>query len=170
MNDIFTNAQRAEVLTQALPYIKRYSGKIVAIKYGGNAMIDENLKEQVMEDIALLWLIGVKVVLIHGGGPEINDLMQRVDALIEEMAEEDDLIGCFSSKSRGARVERSHIRQQFDPSAAVLTKTKKELRLEEKLQKQAEKKASVNRSIGGLVFLAVLECIGILAILGWWLQ
>ena len=101
---------------------------------------------------------------------EEDDLMQRVDALIEEMAEEDDLIGCFSSKSRGARVERSHIRQQFDPSAAVLTKTKKELRREEKLQKQAEKKAAVNRSIGGLVFLAVLECIGILAILGWWLQ
>jgi len=78
MNDTFTNAERAEVLTQALPYIKRYSGKIVAIKYGGNAMIDENLKEQVMEDIALLWLIGVKVVLIHGGGPEINDLMKKL--------------------------------------------------------------------------------------------
>ena len=78
MNDTFTNAQRAEVLTQALPYIKRYSGKIVAIKYGGNAMIDETLKEQVMEDIALLWLIGVKVVLIHGGGPEINDLMKKL--------------------------------------------------------------------------------------------
>ena len=101
---------------------------------------------------------------------EEDDLMQRVDALIEEMAEEDDLIGCFSSKSRGARVERSHIRQQFDPSAAVLTKTKKELRREAKLQKQAEKKETVNRSIGGLVFLAVAECIGILAILGWWLQ
>ena len=78
MADTFTNAQRAEVLTQALPYIKRYSGKIVAIKYGGNAMIDENLKEQVMEDIALLWLIGVKVVLIHGGGPEISDLMKKL--------------------------------------------------------------------------------------------
>ena len=67
-------------------------------------------------------------------------------------------------------MERSHIRQQFDPSAAVLTKTKKELRREAKLQKQAEKKETVNRSIGGLVFLAVVECIGILAILGWWLQ
>ena len=78
MSDHFTNSQRAEVLTQALPYIKRYSGKIVAIKYGGNAMIDETLKEQVMEDIALLWLIGVKVVLIHGGGPEINDLMKKL--------------------------------------------------------------------------------------------
>ena len=78
-NDImFSNAQRAEVLTQALPYIKRYNGEIVVIKYGGNAMIDETLKQQVMEDIALLWLIGVKVVLVHGGGPEISDLMKRL--------------------------------------------------------------------------------------------
>ena len=74
----FSNAERAEVLTQALPYIKKYTGKVVVIKYGGNAMIDETLKQQVMEDIALLWLIGVKVVLVHGGGPEINDLMKRL--------------------------------------------------------------------------------------------
>ena len=74
----FSNAQRAEVLTEALPYIKRYTGKIVVIKYGGNAMINEDLKMQVMEDIVLLWLIGVKVVLVHGGGPEINDLMNRL--------------------------------------------------------------------------------------------
>lgn len=74
----FSNADRAEVLTQALPYIKRYTGKTVVIKYGGNAMIDENLKQQVMEDIVLLWLIGVRVVLVHGGGPEISDLMQKL--------------------------------------------------------------------------------------------
>ena len=73
-----TNAERAEVLTQALPYIRRYNGKIVVVKYGGNAMINEHLKEQVMEDIVLLWLVGVKVVLVHGGGPEINDLMERL--------------------------------------------------------------------------------------------
>ena len=73
----FSNAQRAEVLTAALPYIKRYSGKTVVIKYGGNAMINEQLKQQVMEDIALLWLIGVKVVLVHGGGPEISQTMQK---------------------------------------------------------------------------------------------
>ncbi len=73
-----TNGQRAEVLTQALPYIRRYNGKIVVVKYGGNAMINEQLKEQVMEDIVLLWLVGVKVVLVHGGGPEINDLMERL--------------------------------------------------------------------------------------------
>lgn len=74
----FSNAERAEVLTQALPYIRRYTGKIVVIKYGGNAMINEQLKEQVMEDIALLWLIGVKVVLVHGGGPEISELMAKL--------------------------------------------------------------------------------------------
>ena len=74
----FSNAERAEVLTQALPYIRRYTGKIVVIKYGGNAMINEHLKEQVMEDIALLWLIGVKIVLVHGGGPEINELMDKL--------------------------------------------------------------------------------------------
>ena len=74
----FSNAQRAEVLTQALPYIKKFNGKIVVIKYGGNAMINEQLKEQVMEDIALLWLIGVKVVLVHGGGPEISEMMQKL--------------------------------------------------------------------------------------------
>ena len=74
----FSNAQRAEVLTAALPYIKKYSGKTVVIKYGGNAMINPQLKEQVMEDIALLWLIGVKVVLVHGGGPEINETMAKL--------------------------------------------------------------------------------------------
>ena len=78
MHDTFTNAERAEVLTQALPYIKRYTGKIVVVKYGGNAMINEQLKQQVMEDIVLLWLIGVKIVLVHGGGPEISDLMKRL--------------------------------------------------------------------------------------------
>ncbi len=74
----FSNAQRAEVLTQALPYIKRHVGRVVVIKYGGNAMINEQLKEQVMEDIVLLHLIGVKVVVVHGGGPEISDLMKKL--------------------------------------------------------------------------------------------
>ncbi len=78
MDNLFSNAQRAEVLTQALPYIKRYNGKIVVIKYGGNAMVNEQLKQQVMEDIALLWLVGVKVVLVHGGGPEISDTMRKL--------------------------------------------------------------------------------------------
>ena len=74
----FSNSERAEVLTAALPYIKKYSGKTVVIKYGGNAMINDELKQQVMEDIALLWLIGVKVVLVHGGGPEISHIMKRL--------------------------------------------------------------------------------------------
>ena len=78
MDTNFSNAQRAEVLTAALPYIKKYSGKIVVVKYGGNAMIHENLKQQVMEDITLLWLIGVKTVLVHGGGPEISDTMAKM--------------------------------------------------------------------------------------------
>ena len=78
MEKYFSNAERAEVLTQALPYIKKYNGKIVVIKYGGNAMINEQLKQQVMEDIVLLWLIGVKVVLVHGGGPEISETMQKL--------------------------------------------------------------------------------------------
>ncbi|MBQ3284605.1 MAG: acetylglutamate kinase [Ruminococcus sp.] len=78
MNNNFSNADRAEVLCAALPYIKKYNGKIVVVKYGGNAMINEELKEQVMQDIVLLWLIGVKVVLVHGGGPAINDIMERV--------------------------------------------------------------------------------------------
>ncbi len=78
MDKNFSNAQRAEVLTQALPYIQQYNGKVVVVKYGGNAMINQTLKEQVMEDIVLLHLIGVKVVLVHGGGPEINELMDKL--------------------------------------------------------------------------------------------
>ena len=78
MEMTFSNAQRAEVLTAALPYIKKYNGKCVVVKYGGNAMINPQLKEQVMEDIVLLWLIGVKVVLVHGGGPEISETMKKL--------------------------------------------------------------------------------------------
>ncbi len=78
MDKHFSNAQRAEVLTQALPYIKAYNGEILVVKYGGNAMVNQHLKEQVMEDIVLLWLIGVKVVLVHGGGPEISELMSKL--------------------------------------------------------------------------------------------
>ena len=74
----FSNAERAEVLTAALPYIQKYRGHIVVIKYGGNAMISEELRSQVMEDIVLLQLIGIKVGLVHGGGPEITNLMERL--------------------------------------------------------------------------------------------
>ena len=78
MEKFFSNAERAEILTQALPYIRRYNGKIVVVKYGGNAMVNEQLKQQVMEDIVLLWLIGVKIVLVHGGGPEISETMGKL--------------------------------------------------------------------------------------------
>ena len=78
MHTDLTNMERAEVLTAALPYIRKYTGQIVVVKYGGNAMINEQLKQQVMEDIVLLWLIGVRIVLVHGGGPEISELMDRL--------------------------------------------------------------------------------------------
>ncbi len=78
MNIGFSNEERAEVLTQALPYIKRYTGKVVVVKYGGNAMVNESLKEQVMQDMVLLWLIGVRIVLVHGGGPEISEMMDKL--------------------------------------------------------------------------------------------
>ena len=69
------NSQRAQVLIQALPYIKKYCNKIIVVKYGGNAMINEELKEAVMGDIVL---IGIKVVLVHGGGPEITEMLSKV--------------------------------------------------------------------------------------------
>jgi acetylglutamate kinase len=78
MDNNISNLDRAEILTQALPYIKKYTNKIIVVKYGGNAMINEQLKTQVMEDITLLSLIGIKIVLVHGGGPEISDMMNRV--------------------------------------------------------------------------------------------
>ena len=78
MNTDFSNAERAQILVEALPYIEKYVGEIVVVKYGGNAMINEQLRQQVMEDIVLLQLIGVKVVLVHGGGPEISELMDKL--------------------------------------------------------------------------------------------
>ncbi len=73
-----SNADRAPILVHALPYIKKYNGKIVVIKYGGNAMINEKLKNSVVRDIVLLSIIGVKVVLVHGGGPEITELLNKI--------------------------------------------------------------------------------------------
>ena len=72
------NAQRAQVLIEALPYIRRYGGKIIVVKYGGNAMINEELKLAVMKDIVMLSLIGIKVVLVHGGGPEITQMLSKM--------------------------------------------------------------------------------------------
>ena len=72
------NSERAKVLVQALPYIQKYAGKTVVVKYGGNAMIDEGLKNDVMNDIVLMQLVGINVVLVHGGGPEINAMLKKI--------------------------------------------------------------------------------------------
>ena len=73
------NALRAQVLIHALPFIQKYTDKIVVVKYGGNAMINEDLKQAVMNDVVLLSLVGIKVVLVHGGGPEISDTLKQMD-------------------------------------------------------------------------------------------
>ena len=70
---------RSQVLIDALPYIQRYNQKIIVVKYGGNAMTNEALKEAVMSDIVLLSLVGIRVVLVHGGGPEISDILHRLN-------------------------------------------------------------------------------------------
>ncbi len=69
---------RANVMVEALPYLQKYNNKVVVVKYGGNAMTNDRLKQAVMQDIVLLSLVGIKVVLVHGGGPEINDMLKRV--------------------------------------------------------------------------------------------
>lgn len=73
-----SNAIRSQIISDALPYIQKYHDKIVVVKYGGNAMTNEALKEAVMSDIVLLNAVGIKVVLVHGGGPEINAMLKRV--------------------------------------------------------------------------------------------
>ncbi|MDR1131167.1 MAG: acetylglutamate kinase [Oscillospiraceae bacterium] len=78
MDEKLTNAQRAKVLIEALPYIQRYNNKIVVVKYGGSAMINTELQNAVMGDIVLLSLIGIKVVLVHGGGAEISETLTRM--------------------------------------------------------------------------------------------
>lgn len=72
------NKQKAQILAEALPNIQMYRGKIIVVKYGGNAMINEELKEAVMRDLVLLTTIGIKVVLVHGGGPEINKTLDKM--------------------------------------------------------------------------------------------
>ncbi|MCH5304364.1 MAG: acetylglutamate kinase [Ruminococcus sp.] len=71
------NNKRAEILIQAMPYIQKYSGQTIVVKYGGNAMKSEELKEAVMSDIVLMQLVGINVVLVHGGGPEINQMLEK---------------------------------------------------------------------------------------------
>lgn len=74
---MISTSDRADVLVQALPYIRRHAGETVVIKYGGNAMVSEELKNAVMNDIVLMHLVGINVVLVHGGGPEINEMLQK---------------------------------------------------------------------------------------------
>lgn len=74
-----SNSEKANVLVEALPYIQKYYGKTIVIKYGGNAMTDENLKQAVMNDVVLLSLIGVRIVLVHGGGPEITGTLNKMN-------------------------------------------------------------------------------------------
>ncbi|MBP3379901.1 MAG: acetylglutamate kinase [Ruminococcus sp.] len=74
-----SNTEKSQILIDALPYIQKYNDKIVVIKYGGNAMTNDELKDDVMEDLVLLSLVGIKVVLVHGGGPEINDMLKRLN-------------------------------------------------------------------------------------------
>lgn len=78
VNEQLPNEIKAGILADAMPYIQKYYNKIVVVKYGGNAMINEDLKNDVMRDVVLLSLIGIKVVLVHGGGPEINDMLNKV--------------------------------------------------------------------------------------------
>ena len=77
--DKISNTDKSQILIDALPYIQRYSNKVVVVKYGGNAMTNKELKDAVMTDIVLLSLVGIKVVLVHGGGPEINDMLKKLN-------------------------------------------------------------------------------------------
>ncbi len=74
----YTHIDRAKVLAEALPYIQKYSGKTVVVKYGGNAMISEELRKAVISDMVLLHLVGIRVVMVHGGGPEISEGLQKI--------------------------------------------------------------------------------------------
>jgi acetylglutamate kinase len=73
-----THAQQAQTLVEALPYIQKYTGKTIVVKYGGNAMISDELRQAVMKDIILLHLVGIRVVVVHGGGPEISDMLKKI--------------------------------------------------------------------------------------------
>ena len=75
----FTEIDRAQVLAEALPYIQKYTGKTVVVKYGGNAMISDELRRAVISDIILLSLVGIRVVVVHGGGPEITEMLKRLN-------------------------------------------------------------------------------------------
>ncbi len=75
---MYSHAQQAQTLVEALPYIQKFTGKTIVVKYGGNAMISDELRKAVMSDIILLHLVGIRVVMVHGGGPEINDMLKKI--------------------------------------------------------------------------------------------
>lgn len=76
---MLNHTERAEVLVHALPYIQRYRGKIIVVKYGGNAMISDELRETVINDIILMKCVGIEPIVVHGGGPDISDLLNRLN-------------------------------------------------------------------------------------------
>ena len=76
---MLSHAQQAQTLVEALPYLQKFTGKTIVIKYGGNAMISDELRQAVMSDIILLSLVGIRVVVVHGGGPEISDMLKRLN-------------------------------------------------------------------------------------------
>ena len=78
-----TPNEKAKILSEALPYIKKFSGKTIVIKYGGNAMIDENLKHSFAKDVVLLKLVGMNPVIVHGGGPQINENLDKIGKKVE---------------------------------------------------------------------------------------
>ena len=108
-----SNADRANVLVEALPYIKKYTDKIIVIKYGGSSMIDESLKEAVMRDVALLNLIGVKVVLVHGGGPALTETLKRMN--IESLVALIGSVGGLAVGLSGIDANMIHVRE-LDPA------------------------------------------------------
>ena len=87
-----SNGDRAHVLVQAMPYIKKWAGETIVVKYGGNAMINPELKEAVMNDIVLMQLVGINVVLVHGGGPEISAMLKKIASAARTDCEE--FLGC----------------------------------------------------------------------------
>ena len=131
-----SNAQRARVLVHALPYIQDYSGKIVVVKYGGNAMVSEHLKDSVIRDICLLQLIGVKVVLVHGGGPEITETLGKMgkkSAFVDGVrVTDEEAVGVALMVLRGDGVQPAHAFdfQAIDYTAAEMTRASHDFDLE----------------------------------------
>ena len=112
----FNEVDRAQVLAEALPYIQKYSGKTIVVKSGGNAMISEDLRRAVISDIVLLNLVGIRVVVVHGGGPEINEMLTKVgkeskfvDGLLRDPKDDSTLISELQLSSVPALVREGVI-------------------------------------------------------------